>query len=169
MSPEKIVESVLKAFDQTVIIAGSLDKGIPENAVFKHVQSLLKEMPSCHPLWESMVCVKFNRQRELNLKLGHIAVFVDAIPSNFTHWDSYVIVDKRSLSVAALAAILDRLPRFFDQWELSDETGWSVAHTYASYRDMPNHFLKWNLKNKNGVSVREVQEHRNNPERPKLG
>ena len=46
MSPEKIVESVLKAFDQTVIIAGSLDKGIPENAVFKHVQSLLKEMPN---------------------------------------------------------------------------------------------------------------------------
>lgn len=33
MSPEKIVESVLKAFDKTVIIAGSLDKGIPENAL----------------------------------------------------------------------------------------------------------------------------------------
>ena len=169
MSPEEIVENVLKAFNQTVIIAGSLDKGIPENALFKHVQVLLKGMPSEHVLWESSVKVKFNLQRELDFKLGHIAVFVNAVPRHFAHWESSIIIDKRSLSVAALAAVLDRLPPFFNQWELSDETGWTVAHVYATYRDMPIGFLGWEMKNKKGVSVRDVQEYRNNPEKPKLG
>lgn len=122
MSPEEIVENVLKAFSQTVIIAGSLDNGIPENALFKHIQVLLKGMPSEHVLWESSVKVRFNLQRELDFKLGHIAVFVNAVPRFFGHWESSIIIDKRSLSVAALAAVLDRLPPFFNQWELSGQS-----------------------------------------------
>ena len=57
-------------------------------------------------------------------------------------------------------AMLGKLPKGFDGWDLADKEGWSLAHEAAKWGTLPEGFFQWDLADKNGKTVRQVAEER---------
>ena len=57
-------------------------------------------------------------------------------------------------------AMLGKLPKDFDGWDLADTEGWSLAHEAAKWGTLPEGFSQWDLADKYGRTVKQVADER---------
>lgn len=161
MARTKIGKCVEEYMNKAVVIGSMFDENLPDNALFSSIRGVIKSLSPSAKEWADFVTINKGKKTEIRMRLAHTAVIVNGLPRFFKQWDLTMYTAGQRISVASLAAYMNRLPKGFNDWAIADAVQWSVAHAYAARRDMPSDFNQWDLETKTGVSVRDVQNHRN--------